>query len=454
VRTFLDFFQLREQPFGDTPAARFLYASRTHREALASLIWGIKADRGFIGLVAKPGMGKTTLLFQLLEDLNKTASTAFVFQTQCDAHEMMQYLLLDLGLTPKDGNARMHLQMKQFLADQAASGRRVVLIVDEAQNLQEPVLETLRLISNFETESKKLVQLVLAGQPHLAERLALPSMEQLRQRMGVLARLEALGPDEAGEYIAHRLRVAGHPTGNVFTAGATNLIAQASTGIPREINTVAFNALSIAFALKRGTVDEAVVREVLADKDFSCLMPGHTESLTQPVPLFGGTHKVRRSWRFLSVIAQAAMVALLGLAVGLAVYHNNSRNVGTVLRDHSQSIPQEARVISVPVEASAVPVAETPQKVPARTGELKTAIASPSITVHAGQTLYAISREYLGRATPATVQEICDLNPNLSDPDHIEAGNTIQLPLSSGQRSNHTNSDHAVQLQLSTTRLP
>lgn len=452
MRAFLDFFQLLEQPFGDTPATRFLYASRTHREALASLIWGIKADRGFIGLVAKPGMGKTTLLFQLLEDLNKNASTALVFQTQCDPHEMMQYLLLDLGLTPEDGNARMHLQMKQFLADQAARGRRVVLIVDESQNLLEPVLEMLRLISNFETETKKLVQLVLAGQPHLVERLALPSMEQLRQRMGVLARLEALGPNEAGEYIEHRLRVAGHPTGHLFTAGATNLIAQASAGIPREINTVAFNALSIAFALNRSTVDEAVVREVLADKDFSCLMPGHTESLTQPVPPFGGTHKVRRSWRFLTDIAQAAMVALLGLAAGLALYHHNSRNVGTGLRDHSRWIPQETRVISVPVEASAVPVAESPQKVPSQTGELKTAIASPSITVHPGQTLYAISKEYLGRATPATVQKICDLNPNLSDPDHIETGDTVHLPLSGGQRQKHANPDHTV--QLSTARLP
>jgi len=125
-----------------------------------------------------------------------------------------------------------------------------------------------------------------------------------------------------------------------------------------------------------------------------------------------------------------------------------------VLPDHSQSIPQETRVISAPAEASAVPVAETPQKVPPQTGEVKTAIGGTSITVHPGQTLYGISKEYLGRATPATVQEICDLNPNLSDPDHIKAGNTIQLPLSSGQRKNHTHPDHAVELQLSTARLP
>ena len=375
MKTFLDFFQLREQPFGDTPDTRFLYASRTHREALASLTWGINAGRGFIGLVAKPGMGKTTLLFQLLKDLNTAASTAFVFQTQCDSREMMQYLLLDLDLTPEDGNVQMHLQMKQFLADQAARGRRVVLIVDESQNLQESVLETLRLISDFETERQKLVQIVLAGQPHFAERLALPSMEQLRQRMVVLARLEALGQDEGGKYIAHRLRVAGHPNGDLFTAGATNLIAEASAGIPREINTVAFNALSIAFALRRPTIDEAIVREALVDKDFSGLMRSNTQSLAQTAPLSGAASKVLRSRRFLTAAAVAAMAALLVLAAGLTVHNKSSQNVAAVLPDHSRQTAQEVGVVSTAGGVTVVPVTGTSQEVAAHGGEVKTAIA-------------------------------------------------------------------------------
>ena len=186
---FLDFYKLREQPFGMTPDPRYLYFSPGHREALASLFYGIETGRGFLSLVAEPGMGKTTLLFQLLQRWKGYAHTAFLFQTQCNSRELLRYLLDDLGLKG-DGEdiVRMHSELNDFLFREAKAGRRVVVFIDEAQNLSDAVLETVRLLSDFEAPDKKLLQIILAGQPELSERLLRPGLAQLRQRIAIQAR--------------------------------------------------------------------------------------------------------------------------------------------------------------------------------------------------------------------------------------------------------------------------
>ena len=144
---FLDFYKLREQPFGDTPDPRYVYLSGTHREALASLFYGIETGRGFLALIARPGMGKTTLLFHLLERLRNTAHTAFVFQTQCDSRELLGCVLVDLGIDTR-GNEfpRLYEQLKQVVISNANAGKRLVIVIDEAQNLEDSALETVRLL--------------------------------------------------------------------------------------------------------------------------------------------------------------------------------------------------------------------------------------------------------------------------------------------------------------------
>src|SRR6202047_1077047 len=180
---FLEFFGLREQPFGVTPDPRFLYLSAAHREALASLYYGIEANRGFLGLIAKPGMGKTTILFHLLEKFRSSARTAFLFQTQCSSREFMRFLLAELGYE-SDGNdfVRMHEEFNRRLLQEARAGNRFIVVIDEAQNLEPSVLETVRLLSDFETPQAKLLEIVLSGQPELADKLDRPSMRHLRQR--------------------------------------------------------------------------------------------------------------------------------------------------------------------------------------------------------------------------------------------------------------------------------
>src|SRR6266478_5579064 len=165
---FLDYYRLREQPFGVTPDPRFLYLSPAHREALASLYYGIEAGRGFLALIAKPGMGKTTLLFQLLEKFQGNARTAFLFQTQCSSREFMRFLLAELGFESQEQDfVRMHEEFNKLLLQEARAGKRFIIVVDEAQNLDPSVLETVRLLSDFETPQAKLLQIILSGQPEL-----------------------------------------------------------------------------------------------------------------------------------------------------------------------------------------------------------------------------------------------------------------------------------------------
>jgi TonB family protein len=269
---FLQHYGMHEQPFGVTPNPRYLYLSQTHREALASLVYGIEAGRGFMALIAKPGMGKTTLLFQVLDRLGSSARTVFLFHTQCNAREFLHYLLSDLGIDSQGNDlALMHDRLNQVLLEEARSARRFVLVVDEAQNLDESVLETVRLLSDFETPRAKLMQIILAGQPQLAEKLARPSLVQLRQRISILAHLDPFRLEDTQGYISHRLKVAGYKGQALFTPEAIEIIATRGEGIPRNINNICFHALSLGFVLEKRKIDASMVLEALGDLDVGAL---------------------------------------------------------------------------------------------------------------------------------------------------------------------------------------
>jgi general secretion pathway protein A len=268
---YLKFFGLREQPFGVTPDPRYLYLSAAHREALASLFYGIEAGRGFLSLISQPGMGKTTLLFHLLERFRSSARTAFLFQTQCSSREFMRFLLAELGY---EGDTQdfvvMHEEFNKRLLQEARAGNRFIVVIDEAQNLDASVLETVRLLSDFETPRAKLLQIVLAGQPELAGKLASPGLSQLRQRVSLFCGLEPLPSWEIKSYIEHRLKVAGYEGGDsLFKDDALAMIAETSQGIPRNVNNLCFNALTLACALRQKTVDAAVMQEVRVDLDIT-----------------------------------------------------------------------------------------------------------------------------------------------------------------------------------------
>jgi general secretion pathway protein A len=270
VAKFLNFFGLREQPFGVTPDPSFLYLSATHREALASLHYGVETGRGFIALIAKPGMGKTTLLFHLLEQFRNSARTAFLFQTQCTSREFMRFLVAELGCeTDEQDFVRMHDEFNRHLVQEAMAGKRFIVVIDEAHNLDPSVLETVRLLSDFETPSAKLLQIVLAGQPELGDKLASHGMAQLWQRVSLLVGLQPLSSEEVKNYVQHRLAVAGYVGGRLLTPEALTLMTEFTEGIPRKINNFCFNALSLACAMRQKSIDANIANEVIADLDLS-----------------------------------------------------------------------------------------------------------------------------------------------------------------------------------------
>jgi len=246
---------------------RCLYLSDTHKEALASLLYAFYANRGFVALIAPPGTGKTTLLFRFLETVRETARTVFLFDTQCTPRELVRYILTDLGVTPGQDAVEMHEQLKSVLTEEARAGRGLVVVVDEAQNLSESALETIRLLTNFETSRTKLMQIVLAGQPELATKLAAPSLEQLRQRISTICHVDPLSDADATAYINHRLKIAGYSGPPLFAQEALEAILRNGRGTPRIINTLCFNALTLCCATKGKRVDAAMIAEVIMDME-------------------------------------------------------------------------------------------------------------------------------------------------------------------------------------------
>ena len=322
--TFLNFYDLHQQPFGVSPDPAFLYLSRTHTEALTSLANGIREGRGFFALIAEPGMGKTTLLYQLLEGLRDYARTAFLFQTQCDSREFFEYLLSELRVdTEGMGLVAMHNKSNEILFAEMLAGKRFVLIVDEAQDLEDSVLETIRLLSNYETPHTKLLQIILAGQPQLASKLASPGWAQLHQRLTVLSHLEPLSAVETACYIEHRLEVAGYRGEPLFLPEAAVVIAERSQGVPRNINKICFNALSEAYGQGRRKITPEVVEKVAGKLDVGFLersVPPLPSSARQVFPQAGPRSIYRRlaEFRWTREVFSTVVLACTFLSGGLA----------------------------------------------------------------------------------------------------------------------------------------
>jgi general secretion pathway protein A len=262
----LQYFGFKEEPFGVNPDPRCLYLSRTHQQALDALGFGFSNNRGFTAMIAPPGMGKTTLLFRFLEDIRDAARVVFLFDLdpQCEPREFVAYILRDLGIVPAQGSAEMHEQLSNAVIKENRVGRKFVIVIDEAQNLSDAVLERVRLLTNFETSRGKLIQIVLSGQSQLSEKLQHASLVQLRQRISTVCHIESLSLEETVGYIDYRVKIAGYLAEPLFTAGAVKLMAEASHGTPRTINNLCYNSLALCCKMKLKQVDAAMVSKVIA----------------------------------------------------------------------------------------------------------------------------------------------------------------------------------------------
>jgi general secretion pathway protein A len=420
---FLHYFGFKQEPFGATPDPRCLYPSHAHREALASLEYGFRSNRGFTAMIAPPGMGKTTLLFRFLEDVRETARTVFLFDidSDCEPREFVRHILRDIGVIPGTGSSEMHEQLSCALAKETRAGRKFVIVIDEAQNLSNAVLERVRLLSNFETSQGKLMQIVLSGQPQLAEKLMQPSLIQLRQRVSTICRIDSLSSEETVAYIEYRLKQAGYVGDPLFTKDALEMITEASLGTPRTINNLCFNALSLCLAMKSKQVNGSMVAEVIEDLE---LIPQSGESILATSEVADvqsyGSEDDDQPKRLVNrlLLAAAALVVLCVAGVfgfaGLRTFASHSAN-------DERSLDQKALPAHVTAPI-ATDTAETKVTEPAQSSK------EFEITVQADQRLQDISVQYLGGFDLQRLHQIQALNPKLTNPDHIEIGQRIWLP--------------------------
>ncbi|MDZ7411936.1 MAG: AAA family ATPase [candidate division KSB1 bacterium] len=261
---YTEHFGLKEIPFDVNPDPRFLFPSSDHQEALTRMMYGVKMRKGLIVVIGEAGTGKTTLLHTLLHHLGEQAVSAWVFNTTLEAEDLLRYVCRDYGVQVRcENRAEMLLDLYQFLIRNFECKRNALLIVDEAQNLSAKTLEEIRLLTNLETSNTKLVQILLVGQPPLEDTLRLPELRQFRQRVTVRCRLRPLSPNQVGDYIVHRLRVAGaRAPQRLFTPDAVAEVYRLSTGIPRLINCICDNALLHAFIMDRTYVDASLLRRL------------------------------------------------------------------------------------------------------------------------------------------------------------------------------------------------
>ena len=261
-----DFYGFREAPFNITPDPRFLFFSDKHREAFNHVLFGIRERKGFIQITGEVGAGKTTVCRAILAELGPSYRTALILNPMVTATQLMRTILSELGLEPKKLDKSAYLEiLNRFLLEQAGAGNDVVLLIDESQDLDPELLEQVRLLSNLETDQRKLLQIVLVGQPELREKLNRRELRQLRQRITVRYHLAPLDRFETARYIAHRLRVAGGDGRPTFSPWAIRTIQRYSGGIPRLINAVCDKALLYGYVNGTYELRPRAVRQAIRE---------------------------------------------------------------------------------------------------------------------------------------------------------------------------------------------
>lgn len=449
-------FGLRSEPFSLTPDPAFFYLSPDHNEALAGLKIGLENRRGLMLMIAEVGMGKTTLLYSMLDQLDPQIHTAYLSNTRLSFDELLRQALTDLG-TPCASRDRVDLlnALNTFLHERASAGETAALIIDEAQNLDEGTFEDLRLLSNYETYTDKLLQIVLVGQPELDVKLARPSLRQVTERVAVRCHINPLSRAESVRYLEHRLRVAGGAI-ELFTPAALEFIVWKARGIPRRLNILCHSAM--LFAYGRGS------RRVLFREARAAIREKHGRGLVTIGPRRrfvtdrSATTSEPPTWRIAAAGAAGVAFALGwggGYIGGRPMPDAPASSAGRIVQmNEASAAPAAVEAPKAPPVAVAPPVraaeqhptpgpspavhgdAVTPQPVEPVAAVTNVEAAPPEqgaarfreIVVPRGTSLSALTHQYYGMGSPRLMQRIRDLNPSIRDVNEIFAGDTLRLP--------------------------
>jgi general secretion pathway protein A len=472
---YYEHFRLSGEPFSLTPDPAFLFLSEKHREAMAAVQYGLENGRGFITLIGEVGTGKTTILYSVLSQLGPEVAAAYVPYAAHTFEDLLTAALKDLGEKPRAGASRLDLLevLQQMLVRRDDAGQRTALVIDEAQSLADATFEELRLLSNFETYTHKLLQIVLVGQPELQTRLRQQNLRQLQQRVSVRAIINPLDAGEMEAYVQHRLKQVGGDE-RLFEPAALRAIVRHARGIPRRANILCHSALLFAFGRSQPIVTMSAAREAIAEMDER-----------KPGWLGRGTLQrvsPHRSWSWVRPLGLAGTAAAAIIVVGGALLLGAG---GSRTPDPSATVaaaatpaaapagPGPADPTPTPLAAPVVPAAPPPAEVasaaappaqvvpavePIQVAAKATPAAAPApetvppaggsneeasahvhmVNIPRGGSILAAARELYGDLPPDTdrralLERVRRLNPGLRDVNLVKAGAVLKFPSMPGR---------------------
>jgi type II secretory pathway predicted ATPase ExeA len=450
-----EYFGFLETPFNVTPNPKYFYSNPAYQEAYASLLYGVRERKGFIVLTGEVGTGKTTLLRRLMNSPEENVRIVFFYNTTLSFEELVSFACDELGLPVKGTGRLQQIQaLNKFLIAQSQCGGTVVLLVDEAQNLTDDVLENLRLLSNLETSSEKLLQIVLVGQTELETKLAQPQLRQVKQRVALHCRLDRLKDREVGAFINYRLRMASYEGEDLFTADAIRDIASYSKGIPRLINIICDNALLIGYAMSAKKISGDVIREVAGDlqlDDTARRVVDGEPVRTETVTSMGGKNshdeepvvRRQRHAKSLWVGSFAAATLLLFFIGGMAFYgagfdarlsnlFSQLRRVkiqDTTWQEPSISIVGSESGKSTSEEAGETALLSARQAEAAAFSNNPDELRNRYVVVQSGNTVSRIASQVYGTDRMLLGMDLLkEFNPDIEDLNWVVAGQQLSLP--------------------------
>jgi len=440
---YLEFYGFSEQPFETTPDPRFLFLTESHREALNSMIYGIQERKGFISVSGEVGTGKTTIIHHLLAHLDRAVKIVFISQTKVTFEELLKDVLWELKL-PAAGRDKSSLirQFNRYLMARLGRKQNLALLIDEAQHLSIDALEDLRLLSNLETSTSKLLQIVLVGQPELEEKLNSRELRQLKQRIVIRRRILPLREEDSRRYIRHRLKMVGSTTSQVFTPDAVSIICHYSKGIPRTINILCDNAFLIGHGRGSRKINALIIQEVIRHMEAAPareLLGPKTECQKRIRSLPPGFKRrlPRISYAAMSFVFLVFALFLAGGHVGSLPENLGLWPFGRQLADGQKAdllpgefkrdIPPETGTAPVDQQgpdASPLPAPPAPVVQPHPKPEIRV----KTVSIEEGATIYTLSQKYYQISNTTLADYILGFNPDITNPDLIRADSKVKIP--------------------------
>ena len=415
---YLNFYNLKKEPFQITPDPEFLFLSPLHREALAVMIYGIEQRKGFIALTGEVGLGKTTIIRSYLEQADKQVlKLIYIFNPDVSFRGLLKAIYRELEiLTPQtDDLPELVDRLHVFLIDEYKQGHTVVLLIDEAQNLPIETLENLRILSNLEKPKDKLIQIVLVGQPEFAEKLKLKELRQLNQRIVLRVDIKPFSRLESLAYIRHRLDKAGQKDNTIFTKSALRHIIRHARGIPRILNILCGNALVTGFGYQEKQITARTSKEVIAD--------------------FEGKKEINLvKW----LLVPLSIAVIMSVIVVIYQYEDQvlsgAHEIFTSQSREQKITKDETLVVAEPVKASPNKI-EVPQPVEKETSKIEenTSTVAKSafpvkIVVKKGDTLYSLIQEVYGTINRRLISQVNQQNKKIGVNGKIRIGETLIFP--------------------------